>query len=323
MNTLMEQGKQDATKFRFSGHETFPCRYTWLPKAVRNLVDNAALFSDEDGAMVSLGVGKNMVRAIRFWADAASVTTTNKGRSEGIAPSDFGKKVFGKGGHDEFLEDIKTLWLIHWKFSTNVKEPLFAWHFMLNYWHRADFTRTEALRAFQQEAEKLEKRLSSVTLDHHFTTFLHTYFPTRSKKGEVLEDNLDCPLIELELIQKVGERTTGDSTRREAIYGFRTEEKPEISAELFTYCLADFWEQRFSQERTLPFRQVAVGKGSPGQIFKLPEQALRDRLENIERDSNGVFAYQESSALQQVIRQREPKLLHLLDKVYAAQHRNS
>ena len=266
--------------------------------------------------MVRLGVGKNMVRAIRFWADAATVVSKGGYRSEGLDVSPFGRKVFGEGGHDEFLEDIKTLWLIHWKFSTHVKEPLFAWHFMLNFWHRADFTRTEALLAFQQEAEKLEKKLSPVTLDHHFATFLHTYVSTRSNKGEVLEDNLDCPLVELELIQKIGERSSGGPGRREPIYAFRVEEKPEISAELFAFCLADFWEQRCPEELTLSFRQIAVGEGGPGQVFKLPEQAIRDRLESIERDSKGVFSFQESAAHQQVIRQGKPNPQELLDRIY-------
>jgi hypothetical protein len=62
--------------YRFSGHETFPCRYTWLPKAVQSLAQDPALFrtDNEDQAMVKLGVGKNMVRAVRFWADAAGVS---------------------------------------------------------------------------------------------------------------------------------------------------------------------------------------------------------------------------------------------------------
>ena len=61
-------------KYRVSGHETFPCRYTWLPKVVQSLSENSKLFRDEDEAMVRLGVGKNMVRAIRFWADATGVS---------------------------------------------------------------------------------------------------------------------------------------------------------------------------------------------------------------------------------------------------------
>ena len=315
MSTLEIQAPVAAQNLRFSGHETLPCRYTWLPKAVRNLRENPALFADEDTAMVRLGVGKNMVRAIRFWADAAEVTLPQL--KQGVFVSEFGNAIFGPGGHDEFLEDIKTLWLIHWKLSTSVTEPLFAWYYLLNFWHRPDFTRSEALAAFTQEAQRLGKKLSAVTLEHHFTTFLHSYVPTRSRKGEVLEDNLDCPLVELELLQTVGERPTADSNRREPIYAFRVEEKPEISPDLFAYCLDDFWTKRHSQEKTLSFRDLAVGEGSPGQVFKLPEHAIRERLESIEKDSAGKFLYQESAAFQQVIRAERCSPLQLLRKAYS------
>lgn len=301
--------------YRYSGHETFPCRYTWLPKAARGLAANHELFSNEDAAMVDLGVGKNMVRAIRFWADAAGVTQIRK-KQPGLDVSQFGKMIFGKGGRDQYLEDIRTLWLIHWKFSTNAEQPLFAWHYLLNFWHRPDFTRSEVLEALSQEAQRLGRNLSMVTLDHHFTTFLHTYVPTRGKKGEVQEDNLDCPLTELDFIQKVGERTHADSNRRESIYAFRVEEKPEITPELFIYCLDDYWSKRHNNEKTLSFRDVSVGEGSPGQVFKLPEQTIRERLESVDKCSGGQFVYQESAAIQQVVRQRQTPQLDLLDMIY-------
>ena len=144
MSTLATQNDPSTPRFRFSGHETFPCRYTWLPKAVRGVQESPDLFSDEDAAMVRLGVGKNMVRAIRFWADASEVIT--QAPKQGISISDFGNAVFGHAGHDEFLEDIKTLWLIHWKLSASVTESLFAWHYLLNFWHRPDFTKERGAR---------------------------------------------------------------------------------------------------------------------------------------------------------------------------------
>ena len=301
--------------FRFSGHETFPCRYTWLPKAVLGIRKNPRVFSEESDAMVALGVGKNMVRAIRFWADAAEVAVPGT-KDNGLAITEFGRAVFGPRGHDEFLEDIRTLWLIHWKFSTNVVQPLFAWHFLLNFWHRPDFTRSEILNALTIEARRGGKDLSPVTLENHFTTFLHTYIPTRGKKGVVLEDNLDCPLVELELLQEVGERAHADTNRRESIYAFRIEEKPEISPELFIYCLNDFWRKYHQNEKTLSFREVAVGEGSPGQVFKLPETDIRERLEVIEKHSHGVFVYQESAAIQQVIQQHPGPPNLLLNHIY-------
>lgn len=303
-----------APKFRFSGHETFPCRYAWLPKVVSNLNRQPDLFADEDNAMVELGVGKNMVRAIRFWADAAGITPPLNQTEEHV--SRLGQALFGSDGLDPYLEDPKTLWLLHWMVSSANHEPLFAWHHMLNFWHRPDFSRSEALTAFDREAQALGKKLSPVTLDHHFTTFLHTYLPTRGNKGDIMEDNLDCPLTELRLIMKVGDRSMGDSGRRESIYAFRTEEKPEISAQLFEFCLADYWDKRHPNEETLSFRDVAVGVCSPGQIFKLPEASIRDRLEDIERSSNGAFVFRESAALPQVHRAFSVGAEDLLARIY-------
>ena len=40
-------------KYRVSGHESFPCRYNWLPKVVRGLRHDPYLFAD-DQAMVVL-----------------------------------------------------------------------------------------------------------------------------------------------------------------------------------------------------------------------------------------------------------------------------
>src|SRR4051812_26732207 len=116
---------------RFSGHETFPCRYAWLPKAFRALRANGRAFADEEAAIVELGVGKNMVRAIRFWVQVAGVAspTTN-----GYEITDFGRAIFDEDGFDPYLEDVRTLWLIHWQLSSHVDEPLFAWNFLLNRW---------------------------------------------------------------------------------------------------------------------------------------------------------------------------------------------
>ncbi|MBG8553455.1 DUF4007 family protein [Hymenobacter sp. BT594] len=48
----------------FAGHQTFAMRSAWLKKGVDALLQDPAIFSAE-GALVELGVGKNMVSAIR------------------------------------------------------------------------------------------------------------------------------------------------------------------------------------------------------------------------------------------------------------------
>ncbi|MHB8521000.1 MAG: DUF4007 family protein [Limisphaerales bacterium] len=87
------------TPYRISGHESFPCRYTWLPKAVRGLSANPRLFSDEAQAMVDLGVGKNMVRSIRFWSQVAGIVTAAS-KGGGHLPTKVGTTLLGERGLD-------------------------------------------------------------------------------------------------------------------------------------------------------------------------------------------------------------------------------
>jgi Protein of unknown function (DUF4007) len=299
--------------YRFSGHETFPFRYSWLPKAVAELTADAELFTDDERAMVRLGVGKNMVKAIRFWVQTAGIAVPGK---KGMSITDFGRQLLSESeGYDPYLEDIQTLWLIHWKIASNVAEPLFAWEFLLNRWQRSNIVRSEVLSTFKQEASRLEKDLSEVTLAQHFDTFLHTYVPTRSAKGDVREENLDSPLVELELIQKIGEKRSGDGGRLETVYAFNREAKSSISTELFIYCIDDYWRLRAGLEETLSIRDITVKTGSVGQLFKLPESDIRERLHTIEEDSKGLFAYKESAAVSQLVR-RSSTDANLLSCVY-------
>lgn len=288
--------------FRYSGHETFPCRYAWLPKAYAAINADHAAFADEEKAMIRLGVGKNMVRAIRFWMVEMSVAV--KHSSGGYQPTDLAEAIFNRRkGIDPFLEDIRTLWLLHWKLSTHsALEPLFAWDFLINHWQSPELSRSAVLPAFRRTADKEARPPSDVTLEQHFDTFLHTYVPTRSRKGDIQEDNLDCPLVELEFLSLVGERRLDGTGKREPIYAFRLEDKPDITPELFAYALDDFWRKRRSAERTLTFRDVTFGHGSPGQVFKLPEWAVRQRLELISSESSGPFRYVESATQQQISR---------------------
>ena len=304
--------------FKFSGHETFPCRYPWLSKACAAVDADSKIFAAEaeEDAMVKLGVGRNMVRAMKFWAQAVGVVEQN--REGGLKVSSLGEAIFLHEGLDQYLEDVRTLWLIHWKLATHSTEPLFAWDFMLNRWQHPEITRSEVIKAFQKEAEKLDRKLSTVTLEQHFDTFLHTYIPTRGRKGEILEDNLDCPLIELDLIQKVGERKFDKTGKRETVYSFRRGSKHEITPELFVYCLQDFWSRNYPNEKTLTFRHISVERNSPGQIFKLSENDLRERLEAVEADSGGVFSYQDSVSFQQ-LEKRDATHFDFLSAIYQAE----
>jgi hypothetical protein len=302
-----------ARNYRFSGHETFSCRYAWLPKAAQAISkkgnQDILTSAREDDAMVQLGVGKNMVRSIRFWAEAADILEPTEA---GHKLTDFGSQLLvGKDGTqplDPFLEDIQTLWLIHWKLATNQKATIFAWDFLLNHFQEPELYASTVLRAFQKAATQISsKEITTGSLEQLFEVFLHSYVPTRGTKGEVREDNLDCPLAELDLLQhREFTKSSIHPGRLEPKYSFRREEKPEISHALFAYCLDEFWRCRFKteqqSEQTIPFHTIVSTEGSPGQIFKIPEADIRTRLFALEGQTDGFFRFEESAAIPRVVR---------------------
>ena len=298
---------------RFSGHETFACRYAWLPKGLRAISENPRIFSDEDAAMVELGVGKNMVRSIRFWVEATGMASAS---DSGLVPTALGKQIFLDRGHDPFLEDITTLWLLHWKLCSH-EVPLLAWDFLLNLWQEPEFTEAGVLSEFKREVERQNRSASEVTLQQHLDVFIHSYLPTGGRKSEVSEDTLDCPLTELELLLRVGEREREGVKRRETIYAFRRDNKSTLSPGLFAYTLNDFWERNFPNEKTLSVRTLGNAHGSPGQLFKIPETDLLTRLQELEESTEGAIRYSDSEALPQLHRAEPPSWKALLKAAYA------
>jgi len=309
--------------FRFSGHETFPCRYAWLPKAAQVIAQqehrDILTSNREDDAMVQLGVGKNMVRSIRFWAESADIIdTTNTGHKL----TDFGARVLVGAGKqpalDPYLEDIQTLWLIHWKLSTNQKSLIFAWDFLLSQFQEPEIYASTVHRGFRKAVNQLQSRdVTTGSLEQLYHVFLHSYVPTRGDKGDVREDSLDCPLVELGLLEPNGfTESASHPGRHEPKYVFRREEKPEISHALFAYCLDEFWRSRFATEQSIPLHIIVSGHASPGQVFKIPEADIRTRLLAVKQETNGLLRFEESAAVPRVVRQSNHQHSLSLEEIY-------
>ena len=298
---------------KYSGHETFACRYAWLTKAVTAVTAEPDLLTAkrEDDAMAELGVGKNMVRSIRFWAEAGGVIQPCE---NGHEVTEFGQKLFGgqMSGYDPYLEDIQTLWLIHWRLATNKEHLVFSWDFLLNRFQEPELYSASVTRSL--ESALFDNKISKGSIEQLWGIFLHSYVPTRGHKGEVREDNLDCPLVELELLTPAGfVESSSYAGKPELKYAFRRGSKPEIGGGLFSYCLSEFWQNHHEEEKAIPLHLIANGYGSPGQVFKLPEDDIRTRLLGIEQASRGLFVFDDSAAIPRVRRtQSLPASLELV-----------
>lgn len=282
---------------RFSGHESFALRSAWLPKAFELLDANPQALADEERAMIALGLGKNMVRSLRFWVEVFGIA--QPGERGTLNLTSFARTVFGPNGLDPYLEDRRTLWLLHWNISVRPHDAVFAWDFLLNRWPRNEFTKAEVVDAFARESARHSLRHSRVTLEQHFDVFLRTYVASRSGR-DYSEDSLDSPLVELGLIEQVGDRRAG-SGRREALYAFRREIRDDVTRALFEYGLERLWEANRAVEATLTFREIATAPMGPGQVFRLPEDDVRRRLETYSGPREDNRFHFRPSAIQELL----------------------
>jgi len=222
-------------KYCFSGHETFPFRYTWLPKGIQKAKEYPDLFSRDD-VMVILGVGKNMVRSIRHWCETLDLIESPK-RGE-YRPTELGTALFSPDGWDPYLEDHGTLWLLHWQLASRWDRAS-TWYLAFTRWNVHHFTRDDLVDwLLKILPESPTTRVTIPSLRRDADVFLRKYVPSRVTRNTPPEDTFDCPLVELGLIAEVDR----------GLYQFVRGPKPSLPDENFLYALLDFWGRVVCQD---------------------------------------------------------------------------
>lgn len=309
---------------KFTGHDTFPLRYGWLYKAVNYLNFNGKLQTSNEGktreAIVELGVGKNMVNAIRYWAEASSViTVVNKNNMVDHHVSETGTYLFGNSstnGKDPYLEQGASIWLLHFWLNFN-SDFLTAYRYFFNYSNVQHFEKTKLVTDCTEAARKLvvNEIGNENTLKKDIDCFLNTYckkFKSASakKKSVIDEDHFTSPLSELNLIQDNGS----------GFYISDLSERPELPVEVFIYGLIRFAqiETEDSNVNYVDFESLLTKPYSPGRIFRLSESGLGQKLDEAQEYSEGKISWIDSLGLRQVQIEKNSLISPLiyLDKYY-------
>ena len=292
----------------FSGHETFPFRYAWLKKGIEGLLQQPDIFNRDD-AMVTLGVGKNMVRAIRHWCLATQVVAEGdfhpNTRSRVIATTPIGRALFVDPAWDSYLEDDGSLWLLHWLLANNPERATTCfWAF--NILKEQEFTRESLNTALEHVRDEFKYRVSDTSLKNDASCFMRTYVAAKRGPTSTVEETLDCPLTNLGLLIDLGENR----------YRFNNGPKPGLADEVFIYALLDFWDQWHPGQETLSLREITYGVGSPGRIFKLNDDAVLGYLDEIAVTTHGKLRFSDTVMLRQVVRHETIVKEDILDAYY-------
>ena len=282
----------------FAGHQTFAFRSGWLKKGM-DAIQAAASGNDDvfasDDALVTLGVGKNMVQSIRHWLVVTRVAEDppERGRRR-LEPTALGAALFGSpsiraSGWDPFLEDPGSLWLLHWQLA-GPGSLAFTWTWTFNCFREYEFSRQSLTDALLRSTEGRSPRTPSrETIGRDVDCLIHSY--ARDMEGAD-EDALDCPLGELGLIRHSLDRR----------YAFVVGPKPDLPPAVFYYAALSYWNWRHAGSATLSTHDLAYAEGSPGQAFKLDIDSVLAYLDRIEDATKGRLSFTDTPLVQQVVR---------------------
>jgi hypothetical protein len=122
-----------------------------------------------DNAITTLGVGKNMVRAIRHWCLSAAVIEEKQGERFGVMqPTTLGRLLLGKKGLDPYLEVPTTLWLIHWQIASNRSRST-TWFWTFSHFHEPVFSREALSSALFSWTQNVFSSTSLANIKPHLT----------------------------------------------------------------------------------------------------------------------------------------------------------
>lgn len=290
-------------KFKFRAHDTFFIRKGWLNKGMRNVQNDPQVFMGVNGnPMDILGIGANMVKALRYWLQAVGLTEEPPAGRKVQNFTNFGTVVYE---NDPYFEEMGTLWLLHYKLATN-KTDATAWYYFFNEFKLSEFTRDDFVVQLNNYIRINDDEVSERSLEDDYNCIINTYVPRIKSNPEKVqpESNIDCPLGELGLIDI--------ANKKEKIYKKTTPKKDTLHPLILFAVIVD----QAAGQREIKISAIQNNTCNAGKVFNLDIITLTNLLYKIEL--MGYIKVVRTAGLDVVRIEREVDFLECVREYYRA-----
>lgn len=292
-------------KYTFSGHETFACRHLWLKKGYDYIVSGKS-FRDED-AVVRLGVGKNMVGAIKYWMRAFNILTMDD------QITDFGHRLLAEDGWDPYLEDQGTLWLLHYQLVKTHYASIYNIIF-------GNFRREKTLfnkDTYISYLHKLNENgelgtLNENTLTSDFSVFARMYSGFSENDGANLEELNSKFFSELNLLNTNKVPSEHDPNKFEDRFQIIEKDQTELPIHIVLYSILD----RFEQKISISIREIETDINSPFLIYCMTNKGLVQKINEITEIYKDII-YNDQAGIKEIQFKQSLDPFQILNDYYA------
>lgn len=279
-----------ANKLTFSGHDTFHCRLFWLKKGY-DYVSNVGKFKEDSG--VDLGVGRNMVNAIRFWLKSFGVIY------EDYSINPLFDKLLANDGWDPYLENEATLLLLHYELCATNHSSIYNLIFRELRKIRPEFTKQH----FVHFVKDKEPSQNGKILEKDFSIFIRTYSSNDEKSKE---DSYTGLMTELSLVHEIGK-----NQKNEKLYRIENKNQTDIPKEILLYGIMS----NENYGNSISFRNLYSDTKGVGSIFCLEQDKLENKLFEM-TDKYDFITYNSEAGIKELQFKEKPDALKILKMYY-------
>ena len=264
-------------KYVFSGHESFPCKTLWLKKGYDFVVHDKDFNNPE--AVIDLGVGKNMVASIRYWLKVFGLCQNDQ-------PTWLGNYLFNdEDGRDPYMEDLATLWILHFHLVFNQDATLYNLFFCGYQKGHTQFEREQIVTYVKLNMIEANKQtvFNENTVKKDVSVFIQNYALPR--KYQSYED-FSSLLIDLDLIRQ---NTEGKG------YYVNIDGKRKVAKEIFMYALLVLKEQE--GDNTISYDTV---QDKVGLTFCMQDYETIEMLKLLANEYSDYMSYNDNAGIRMI-----------------------
>lgn len=256
-------------------HGSFYIRNGWPTKIIDTMDAqnrNTYIFSpnNELSAVDQIGVGRVMVKALRYWAAVLGITAETK-TQQGVLHTltSFGELI---AQYDPYCQRVGTLWLLHRNLSCNMDEAT-AWSWAFNMYTAKSFTKDEFVQAFYSFVQTNGGKYAKSAIEKEFDCFKNTYVSDKSFDLDKILDEDTIPFFApLRLLEYVG---SGRFEKRRIT-------AKDIPIYVFFYCILKDNETHLQASTQISIDTLFEEMNQAGRYMDLSYSALLELLQQSE-----------------------------------------
>lgn len=255
-------------------HGSFYIRNGWPTKIIDALNDDSHIFSPnkELDAVDSIGVGRVMIKALRYWATVLGLAEERKdpqGVFHALTPL---ANVIAR--YDLYCADIGTLWLLHRNLARDLDNAT-AWSWAFNIYDEVSFSKAEFTNSFYAYLQREGAAYTKKTVEKEFDCFKNTYVSDQAFSiSKIIEEDTIPFFAPLKLIAYKG---NGRFERRKPL-------AKDIPLHIFLACIVMDNEEHLTTNKQISIEHLLEDNNQVCKYMSLSYSSLLELLQQLENE---------------------------------------